>query len=177
MTHVLLTGGARSGKSSLAVALAARDGAHVVFLATGQPGDDEMAARIARHRAERPPHWSTAEEPVRLVEAIGAAEPSACLIVDCLSLWVANLLDSGEAAGIERAAATAAEVAATRPGTTIVVTNELGVVPATPLGREYRDLLGRVNAIWAQRATEAYLVVAGRLLPLLTAEQVLDNGS
>jgi adenosylcobinamide kinase / adenosylcobinamide-phosphate guanylyltransferase len=177
MTHVLLTGGARSGKSSLAVALAARDGAHVVFLATGQPGDDEMAARIARHRAERPPQWSTAEEPVRLVEAIGAVEPSACLIVDCLSLWVANLLDSEGAAGIERAAAAAADVAATRSGTTIVVTNEvgLGVVPATALGRHYRDLLGRVNAIWAQRATEAYLVVAGRLLPLLTAEEVLTD--
>jgi adenosylcobinamide kinase/adenosylcobinamide-phosphate guanylyltransferase len=175
MTHVLLTGGARSGKSSLAVALAARHGAQVVFLATGQAGDDEMAARIARHRAERPPDWSAVEEPVRLAEAIGAVEPSACLIVDCLSLWVANVLESEGAAGIERAAAAAADVAAARPGTTIVVTNEvgLGIVPTTPLGRHYRDLLGRVNAIWAQRATEAYLVVAGRLLPLRNAEEVL----
>jgi adenosylcobinamide kinase / adenosylcobinamide-phosphate guanylyltransferase len=178
MTHVLLTGGARSGKSSLAVALAERDGANVVFLATGQPGDEEMAARIARHRAERPPHWTTVEEPVRLVEAIGAVEPSACLIVDCLSLWVANLIDAETAAGIERAAAAAASAAATRPGTTIVVTNEvgLGIVPATPLGRDYRDLLGRVNAIWAERATEAYLVVAGRLLPLLSPTEVFVDG-
>lgn len=149
MTHVLLTGGARSGKSSLAVALAARDGAHVVFLATGQPGDDEMAARIARHRAERPPQWSTAEEPVRLVEAIGAVEPSACLIVDCLSLWVANLLDSEEAAGIERAAAAAADVAATRPGTTIVVTNKikLKIIPTTHLNHKYHNLLNHINTI------------------------------
>jgi adenosylcobinamide kinase / adenosylcobinamide-phosphate guanylyltransferase len=179
MTHVLMNCGARSGKSSLAVTLAARDGADVVFLATGQPGDDEMAARIARHRAERPPHWTTVEEPVRLVEAIGAVEPSACLIVDCLSLWVANLLESESAAEIESAAAAAAAGAAARPRTTIVVTNEvgLGIVPATPLGREYRDVLGRVNAIWAESATEAYLVVAGRLLPLLTATEVLAHGS
>jgi adenosylcobinamide kinase / adenosylcobinamide-phosphate guanylyltransferase len=175
MTHVLLTGGARSGKSSLAVALAERDGADVVFLATGQPGDDEMAARIAGHRAQRPPHWTTVEEPVRLVEAIGGVEPAACLIVDCLSLWVANLLEAESACSIEREAAAAAAVAGGRPGTTIVVTNEvgLGIVPATPLGREYRDVLGRVNAVWAQRATAAYLVVAGRLLPLPAATEVL----
>jgi adenosylcobinamide kinase / adenosylcobinamide-phosphate guanylyltransferase len=178
MTHVLLTGGARSGKSSLAVALAQRNGADVVFLATGQPGDDEMAARIARHRVERPGHWTTIEEPVRLVEAIGGVEPSACLIVDCLSLWVANLLEVERAEAIERDAAAAAGLAATRPGTTLVVTNEvgLGVVPATPLGRDYRDLLGRVNAIWAERATEAYLVVAGRVLPLLPVTEVLADG-
>jgi adenosylcobinamide kinase/adenosylcobinamide-phosphate guanylyltransferase len=178
MTHVLLTGGARSGKSALALAMAERDGGDVVFLATGQPGDDEMAARIARHRSERPAHWKTVEEPVRLVEAIGAAEPSACLIVDCLSLWVANLLAAEDPAVVERAACAAASAAAARPGTTIVVTNEvgLGIVPATPLGRDYRDLLGRVNAIWAERATEAYLVVAGRLLPLLPATEVLADG-
>jgi adenosylcobinamide kinase/adenosylcobinamide-phosphate guanylyltransferase len=175
MTHVLLTGGARSGKSALAVALAERDGSDVVFLATGHAGDDEMAARIARHRAERPARWTTVEEPARLVEAIGAAAPSACLIVDCLSLWVANLLEAESPGTIEREAVAAAGVAAGRPGTTIVVTNEvgLGVVPATPLGREYRDVLGRVNAIWAERAHEAYLVVAGRLLPLLPATEVL----
>jgi adenosylcobinamide kinase / adenosylcobinamide-phosphate guanylyltransferase len=174
MTHVLLTGGARSGKSALAVALAQRDGGDVVFVATGQAGDDEMAARIARHRAERPPQWTTVEEPLDLVAAIAAVDPRACLIVDCLSLWVANLLGTSDAI---QHAATAADAAAAREGTTIVVTNEvgLGVVPATPLGREYRDVLGRVNAIWAERASEAYLVVAGRLLPLLTATEVLTH--
>jgi adenosylcobinamide kinase/adenosylcobinamide-phosphate guanylyltransferase len=174
MTHVLLTGGARSGKSGLAIAIASRSCADVVFLATGQPGDDEMAARIARHRAERPAGWTTIEEPLRLREAIGRVDPHACLIVDCLSLWVANVLANGQ---VESAAAAAADAAAARPGTTIVVTNEvgLGVVPPTPLGREYRDLLGRVNAIWAQRASAAYLVVAGRLLPLLLASEVLTD--
>jgi adenosylcobinamide kinase / adenosylcobinamide-phosphate guanylyltransferase len=177
MTHVLLTGGARSGKSALAIALAGRSGAEVVFLATGQPGDDEMAARIARHLAERPADWTTIEEPLRVVEAIGSIDPRACVIVDCLSLWVANLLAASDHAAIENAAAAAAEAAAARPGTTIVVTNEvgLGVVPATPLGREYRDVLGRVNAIWADRASAAYLVVAGRLLPLLHASEVLTD--
>jgi adenosylcobinamide kinase / adenosylcobinamide-phosphate guanylyltransferase len=175
MTHVLLTGGARSGKSALAIAVAERTRAQVVFLATGQPGDDEMAARIARHRAERPAKWTTIEEPLRLVEAVGSVDPRACLIVDCLSLWVANLL--GRGGDVENAAATAADAAAARSGTTIVVTNEvgLGVVPATPLGREYRDVLGRVNAIWAERASAAYLVVAGRLLPLLPASEMLTH--
>jgi adenosylcobinamide kinase / adenosylcobinamide-phosphate guanylyltransferase len=174
MTHVFLTGGARSGKSALAIALAGSSGAHVVFLATGQAGDDEMAARIARHRSERPADWTTIEEPLRLLEAIGSVDPRACLIVDCLSLWVANLLAAGDDA--EGAAVAAAQAAAARPGTTIVVTNEvgLGVVPATPLGREYRDVLGRVNAIWAERASAAYLVVAGRLLPLLPPSEVLQ---
>jgi len=178
MTLVLLTGGARSGKSALAVALAERDGSDVVFLATGQPGDDEMAARIARHRAERPAHWTTVEEPLGLVDAIGAADPSACLIVDCISLWVANLIEAESAAAIERTAGAAASAAAARRGTTIVVTNEvgLGVVPATPLGRAYRDVLGRVNAIWARRAAKAYLVVAGRVLPLLPAAEVMTDG-
>jgi adenosylcobinamide kinase / adenosylcobinamide-phosphate guanylyltransferase len=177
MTLVLLTGGARSGKSALAVALAERDGADVVFLATGQPGDEEMAERIARHRAERPAHWTTVEEPVRLGEAMSAIEPSACLIVDCLSLWVANLLEAESAAAIEREASAASGAAAARRGTTIAVTNEvgLGVVPATPVGRAYRDVLGRVNATWAAHADEAYLVVAGRLLPLLSATEVLDG--
>jgi adenosylcobinamide kinase / adenosylcobinamide-phosphate guanylyltransferase len=177
VTLVLLTGGARSGKSSLAVTLAARDGADVVFLATGEARDDEMAARIERHRAERPAHWTTVEEPVRVTEAIDAIDPSACLVVDCLSLWVANLLEHDDAAAIERAAAAAARAAAARDGTTIVVTNEvgLGVVPATPVGRAYRDVLGRVNAMWAQHATEAYLVVAGRVLPLLRTTEVLPD--
>jgi len=178
VTHVLLTGGARSGKSALAVALAERQSDDVVFVATGQAGDHEMAARIARHRAERPAHWHTVEEPVALLEAIGTADRAACLLVDCLSLWAANLLATAGSAAVERVASAAADAAAARPGTTIVVTTEvgLGVVPATPLGREYRDLLGRVNAIWADRADEAYLVVAGRLLPLLAASEVLADG-
>jgi adenosyl cobinamide kinase/adenosyl cobinamide phosphate guanylyltransferase len=164
MTLVLLTGGARSGKSRLAVELASREGGAVTFLATGQAGDEEMAERIERHRAERPADWRTVEEPLRLREAVEAAGGS--LIVDCLSLWVANALEAR--LDVEAEATAAADAAAGRAGLTVAVTNEvgMGVVPPTRLGREYRDLLGRVNAIWADAAAEAYLVVAGRALRL-----------
>jgi adenosyl cobinamide kinase/adenosyl cobinamide phosphate guanylyltransferase len=167
MSLVLLLGGARSGKSALAVELAAQSGAPVVFLATGEAGDDEMVERIARHRDERPTGWTTVEEPRALAAAVGAAPGDACLVVDCLSLWVANVLDRG-AAGVEAEGEEAAALAAARPGLTIAVSNEvgMGVVPPTPLGRSFRDVLGRVNAAWARAATDAYLVVAGRALRL-----------
>ena len=168
MALTLLTGGARSGKSALAVEVALRQPAPVVFVATAEAGDDEMAARIAAHRRERPAAWTTVEEPLALGPAVGAADAGACVVVDCLALWTANVLAArgGEAAVAE--AHVAAEVAAGRPGPTIAVTNEvgMGVVPATPLGREFRDVLGAVNAIWSRAAAEAFLVVAGRRLAL-----------
>lgn len=167
MSLTFLVGGARSGKSSLAVELARASEAPVVFLATGEAGDAEMAERIALHRAERPAAWTTVEEPRALAAAIAAAPVGVCLVVDCLSLWVANVLECG-AAAVEAEAAGAAAIAAARDGLTIAVTNEvgLGVVPATPLGRLYRDVLGRVNAAWSRSAKDAYLVVAGRMLRL-----------
>lgn len=167
-----LLGGARSGKSSLAVELAERGGGPVTFIATATAGDDEMAARIAAHRVERPGTWTTVEEPVRLLEALEAAEGT--VVVDCLSLWAANLLEAG-VTNIEEQAAAAACVAARR-GRTIAVSNEvgLGVVPATPLGRRYRDVLGRVNAAWAEAAQVTLLVVAGRALPLASPWELID---
>jgi adenosyl cobinamide kinase/adenosyl cobinamide phosphate guanylyltransferase len=167
MSLTFLVGGARSGKSSLAVELARASGGPVVFLATGEAGDAEMAGRIALHRAERPAGWTTVEEPRELAAAVAAAPAGACLVVDCLSLWVANVLESG-ATAVETEATGAAAIAAARDGLTIAVTNEvgLGVVPSTPLGRLYRDVLGRVNATWSRAATDAYLVVAGRTLRL-----------
>lgn len=169
MPLTLLLGGARSGKSTLALRRASRSGAPVVFLATGEAGDDEMAARIASHRAERPAQWATVEEPVELAGALGACPAEACVVVDCLSLWVANVMgrnvDEGE---IERRAGEVAALAAGRRAPTIAVSNEvgMGVVPEHPLGRRYRDVLGRVNALWAAAANEALLVVAGRVLRL-----------
>jgi len=165
MTLVVLIGGARSGKSSLAVERAARTGQPVVFVATGEAGDEEMAARIEQHRRERPAHWATVEEPVELGRAVAEAPGADVLVVDCLSLWVANVLERG---AVEDAAAEAARLAAGRPGLTIAVTNEvgLGIVPDNELARRYRDALGRVNAIWAAAAGEAYFVVAGRALRL-----------
>jgi adenosyl cobinamide kinase/adenosyl cobinamide phosphate guanylyltransferase len=169
VTLVVLIGGARSGKSRLAVELAQNAGKPVTFVATGWAGDDEMAARIARHREDRPSEWSTVEEPRELARALSAVDAGDTAIVDCLSLWVANL--DGEAP------ADAAEVASAREGLTIAVTNEvgLGLVPTNQLGRSYRDLLGRTNAIWADAADQALLVVAGRVLPLQRTTAVLER--
>jgi adenosyl cobinamide kinase/adenosyl cobinamide phosphate guanylyltransferase len=164
MTLTLLLGGARSGKSALAVRMATEAGRPVVFVATGEAGDAEMAERVRLHRESRPADWTTVEEPLELRRALDDAG-DALVVVDCLTLWVANALEGGwSAARIEEHAAEAAS----RAGDTIAVSNEvgLGVVPATPLGRTYRDVLGRVNAIWAAAADEALFVVAGRTLEL-----------
>ncbi|HVS86465.1 MAG TPA: bifunctional adenosylcobinamide kinase/adenosylcobinamide-phosphate guanylyltransferase [Gaiellaceae bacterium] len=174
---IVLLGGARSGKSSLALRLARAQEAPVVFLATGEAGDDEMAARIARHRAERPPEWQTIEEPLALADAVAGVDPAACLVVDCLSLWSANRLARDRPERIEAEAGVAARAARARPGLTVVVGNEagLGVVPATPLGRTWRDLNGRVNAAWVAESDRAYLVVAGRALALEDAASILGR--
>jgi adenosylcobinamide kinase / adenosylcobinamide-phosphate guanylyltransferase len=167
MSMTLLIGGARSGKSSLAVHRAA-SAEPVVFIATGEAGDEEMAARIETHRAERPPGWTTVEEPVEIRAALDASAES-FVILDCLSLWVSNLMGRDwDDDAIETEAACVARAAASRRAPTVVVTNEvgLGVVPATPLGRRYRDVLGRVNGDFVETADEALFVVAGRALRL-----------
>lgn len=169
MTLTLLTGGARSGKSALAVRRAARSGAPVVFVATGQARDGEMADRIARHQQERPPGWATVEAPVDLAAAVREIAPGRTVIVDCLSLWVSNLLERGDdEPAVLRQAEELARWAAAYPGTVLVVTNEvgLGIVPMHPLSRAYRDHLGRVNALVCAHADLAQLVVAGRTLTL-----------
>ena len=175
MSLVLLTGGARSGKSRLATQLGARRSGPVVVIATGEALDEEMAERIQRHRAERPPEWTTVEEPLELERAITGAPDDAFVIVDCLSLWVANLMGR-EVPGDEiiARAAEAASLAARRPAGTVVVTNEVGsaIVPDNVLARRYRDLLGVVNAAWGSAAARVGLVVAGRLLPLSSPEEV-----
>lgn len=169
----VLVGGARSGKSALAVDLADRSGRPVVFVATATPGDEEMADRIARHRAERPEDWTTVEEPLDLVAAFDRAGDDACVVVDCLSLWTMNAVDRSDD---EVLALVAEQVARAhrRVGPTIVVGNEVGsgIVPGDPATRRYRDLLGRVNAAWARAADRAFLVVAGRVVPLADASTV-----
>jgi adenosylcobinamide kinase/adenosylcobinamide-phosphate guanylyltransferase len=169
MALTLLIGGARSGKSALAVRRARAHGGPVSFVATAQAGDGEMTERIALHRAEREPGWATLEEPIELGGALAGTPPGAFVIVDCLSLWIANLLVRGDDdAAIERLTAEAAALAAERGAPTIAVSNEvgMGVVPASESGRRYRDLLGRANATWAALADEALLVIAGRTLTL-----------
>ena len=169
MTLVLLLGGARSGKSALAVERGRAWDGPVTLIATGEAGDAEMAERIRRHQAERPAAWSTVEEPLDLAGELARLDRESAALIDCLSLWVANLLGRGDRDDVvEDQARSVAEQAAARGGLTVAVSNEvgLGVVPATPLGRRYRDVLGRVNAIWAAAADEADFVVAGRPLRL-----------
>ena len=169
MSLTFLLGGARSGKSTLATELASSSGGRVTVIATGEARDDEMAARIASHRAERPAAWRTVEEPLELEAALAAVPAESAVIVDCLSLWVANLIERGDDDGdVEAFSERVADVARKRTPPTIVVSNEvgLGIVPASTLGRRYRDVLGRVNAQWAAVADEAALVVAGRKLRL-----------
>jgi len=163
---VVLLGGARSGKSALAVRLA---GQQATFVATGTAEDEEMAERIRRHRAERPAGWTTIEVPIALGAALDSVASEETLVVDCLSLWVSNLLAAGrEDAAVEEEAAAVAQQAAARTGSTIVVSNEvgLGIVPVNPLGRRYRDLLGLVNRVFVAEADRALLVVAGRGIEL-----------
>lgn len=160
MTLIVLLGGARSGKSRLAVERALKTGKPVTFVATGEAGDDEMRERIERHKAERPHEWRTIEEPRDVARALASVAPEETVILDCLSFWVANTLGAESDGALEAAVA--------RPGLTIAVSNEvgMGIVPDNALAREYRDALGRVNAAWAGAADEAYLVVAGRTLTL-----------
>ena len=173
----LLLGGARSGKSALALQLASSGVAPVIFLATGEASDDEMAAKIALHRSQRPASWATVEEPVEVEKAFGKIAGGTTVVVDCVTLWVANLLEVGynDDAVIVAAGAVAA-LCADRPGKALVVSNEVGsgIVPTdNMLSRRYRDLLGRVNIAFADRAEHAFLIVAGRLLPLLPTKTAL----
>lgn len=180
----VLTGGARSGKSRLAIDLAERaDGTDpadrpVVFVATCPriEGDDDLDRRIADHRAERPGHWVTVEAEHDLAGAIAGAEAEATVVIDCLTLWVSNLLFRGDdEAAILTMSAEALAAIAGRPGRTVAVTNEvgLGIVPADQLSRSYRDSLGRVNQAWVAAADRALFLVAGRAIALHDPDELL----
>lgn len=163
-----LVGGARSGKSNLAVTLAGRQTAPVTFVATAEAFDADMAGRIAQHRTDRPP-WPTIEAPVELAGALRSITIGHLAIVDCLTVWVANLFHHipRRDARDERIGMLIAALAA-RTDPTIVVSNEvgMGLHPETDLGREYRDELGRLNQRVAAIADRSLLLVAGRALRL-----------
>jgi adenosyl cobinamide kinase/adenosyl cobinamide phosphate guanylyltransferase len=167
MSVILLTGGARSGKSAAAQRLAEAAGPDVTLIATAEALDEEMAERIEQHREARPSSWRTIEEPLDLLGALESVDARGTVVIDCLTLWVSNLLGKGATdaeivSDAERLAAAAGE----RAGRTVVVTNEVGsgIVPFEPETRRYRDLLGRVNAIVSEAAEKAGLLVAGRVL-------------
>jgi adenosylcobinamide kinase/adenosylcobinamide-phosphate guanylyltransferase len=157
---ILVLGGARSGKSRFAEGLAAGCQGERTYIATAEPGDAEMAARIADHRARRGPEWTTTEAPLALVEALETA-PEDFVLIDCLTLWISNLLlgDFDIAPRVERLA----EALRARRGTVVVVSNEvgLGIVPDNALSRRFRDEAGSANQRLAQACDEVVFVAAG----------------
>lgn len=173
----LLLGGARSGKSSLAVEIGRRHDGPVVVVATAEPFDDDLTARVARHRDERPA-WPTIEEPVDLAGAVAGCADDALVIVDCLTVWLGNLFHHIPSVDDRTATIDAAVLAlATRTGSTVVVSNEvgLGLHPDTALGRDYRDELGRLNQRLADVADNAVVMIAGRALPLVDPWTLLED--
>ena len=163
-SHLVL-GGARSGKSRYAVEQAPQSGPRVAFLATARVADGDMAARVARHQAERPARWTTLEEPQDLVAACRrAATAHDVIVVDCATVWVANLMARGDDdAAVLAAADDLAKFQRERVASLLIVSNEVGegVHPSTELGRRYRDLLGFVNQRLAAAADRVTLMVAG----------------
>lgn len=166
----LIIGGARSGKSSLAEKMASGH-ERVLFVATAQAGDAEMAERIAAHQASRPDTWDTLEEPLDIAGAL-AQQPGDydLILLDCLTVWTANLMLEDETNTPDYEEASDALLRAYEDGDTswVVVTNEvgLGVVPPSESGRAFRDSLGRVNAIFARRADRVISMTAGLALDL-----------
>ncbi|MEJ7933753.1 bifunctional adenosylcobinamide kinase/adenosylcobinamide-phosphate guanylyltransferase [Sphingobium sp. AN558] len=164
-SSLLVLGGARSGKSGYAQGRAEALEGNLVFVATAQAFDEEMADRIALHRADRGPRWTTAEAPVDLASIIDRhSQPHNVLLIDCLTLWTSNLLLADQ----DIIVATELLVSATTraPGPLIFVANEvgLGIVPDNPLARRFRDEAGRVNQAIAAAVDEVTFVAAG--LPL-----------
>lgn len=163
----LILGGARSGKSRLAEKLATDSALEVVYIATSQPLDGEMNQRIAHHRERRPSHWGLIEEPLELARVLQqAAGTGRCLLVDCLTLWLTNLLmlEDEQRLVLEREALL--QCVATLPGEIIFVSNEtgMGVVPLGELTRRYVDEAGWLHQALAERCQRVVLTVAG--LPL-----------
>ncbi len=162
METILVMGGARSGKSRRALELARAMALDRVFVATTEPSDAEMSERIERHRVERGDGFSTVEAPLKLVEALeAAAAPERVVVVDCLTLWLSNLMHYGRNADTQAAAL--ARFLARPPGAVILVSNEagMGLVPDTPLGRRFRDAQGSLNQAVATVCQRVELMVAG----------------
>ena len=164
----LILGGARSGKSALAEKVALASGLDVVYIATGERRDAEMAQRIAHHRARRPEHWGCIEEPYALADTLRAqAADGRCLLVDCLTLWLSNLLLLDDDAAWEREREAVLTVLPTLPGEVLLVSNEvgLGVVPMGELTRRFVDEAGRLHQALATRCERVIFTAAG--LPLV----------
>ncbi|MEO6381508.1 MAG: bifunctional adenosylcobinamide kinase/adenosylcobinamide-phosphate guanylyltransferase [Nitrobacter sp.] len=165
LATTLVLGGARSGKSAFAETLVSDSGLAPVYLATATAGDDEMKARIAQHRKQRGDGWRTVEEPLALIDALTRDSKSGqVVLVDCLTLWLSNLMHAGRDPDIETRRLTRFLGVALHP--VVFVSNEvgMGLVPETPLGRAFRDAQGRLNQAVAAAVPNVAFVAAG--LPL-----------
>jgi len=169
MTAILILGGARSGKSGHAMMLAEQKTSRPVFIATAVAEDAEMGQRIDRHRRERGAHWTTVEAPFDLAGAIAGLTANDTAVVDCLTLWLSNAMRENQDPAAE--IADLLQAVGDSPARLILVSNEvgLGIVPATPLGRDFRDEQGRLNQRLAEIADQVILLAAG--LPLILKPQ------
>ncbi|MGA2193353.1 MAG: bifunctional adenosylcobinamide kinase/adenosylcobinamide-phosphate guanylyltransferase [Nitrospirota bacterium] len=163
---IFITGGARCGKSGFAVTSAEKTGGTLTYIATASPGDPEMAARIERHKMLRGDCWKTVEEQLDLPRVFSEIPAGGTVVVDCLTLWLTNLImaSGDDFEGVSRDKAQwLAEALKGYDGTVFVVSNEvgMGIVPGNEMARIFRDAAGTVNRIIAGAADEAYLVVAG----------------
>ena len=165
--HQLILGGARSGKSRLAEKLAADSALAVTYIATSQALDGEMSARVTHHRERRPAHWGLIEEPLALARVLrDNARADTCLLVDCLTLWLTNLLMQDDPARLAQEREHLLDCLGALPGQIIFVSNEtgMGVVPMGELTRRYVDEAGWLHQALAERCQRVVLTVAG--LPL-----------
>jgi adenosylcobinamide kinase/adenosylcobinamide-phosphate guanylyltransferase len=171
----LILGGVRSGKSRLAERLARESALPVTYVATATGSDDEMQARIAAHRARRPPDWALVEEPLALADVLNThARSGHCVLVECLTLWLANLLWADEPSRLERELDALRALLPRLGGPVIFVGNEvnMGVIPVNALARRYGDLAGSLHQQIAAEAERVVLTVAG--LPLVLKGPGLD---
>jgi adenosylcobinamide kinase / adenosylcobinamide-phosphate guanylyltransferase len=174
LATTLVLGGARSGKSAFAEKLVGDSGLAKVYLATATAGDDEMKLRIARHRTQRGEGWTTVEEPLALVDALTReATRGRAVLVDCLTLWLSNLMLAERDPDVEARRLTRFLGVARYP--VVLVSNEvgLGLVPDTPLGRRFRDAQGRLNQTVAALVPNVVFIAAG--LPLWLKNQSIQE--
>ena len=158
---ILVTGGARSGKSALAERLAQSCGNKVIYIATSEPFDDEMHSRIDRHRARRDAGWRTVDAPLELLDMLVQTDGDAPRLVDCLTMWLNNLIYHNRDVGDE--VGRLIKVISEQQADLVMVTNEIGsgLVPQTAEARKFRDLAGELNQMVAQAASQVYLSVSG----------------
>lgn len=171
--HELILGGARSGKSRMAEQLAVDSGLPVTYIATSQALDGEMSSRITEHQRRRPAQWSLVEEPLALAAVLRReAQAGRCLLVDCLTLWLTNLLLCEDQTRLERERQAFLDCLDTLPGRVILVSNEtgMGIVPMGELSRRYVDLAGWLHQEVAQRCQRVLFCIAG--LPMALKGQL-----